>query len=351
LQPTSPQRTTSRFLQLVLFVVGGLWLLVSSHLAAVASQGITTRLNLPVLQPLLQQAFWLFLLVVVFTLLGRSVVHPFSFRNVNALPSRPTAAEETQRGIALGWVMALIAVIPMVLTGALHPQIALSPGLWLPTLAAIATFVIAMLALEVAYRGFLFARLIAVIGPVPATIVLSLIFALASNLQFNSGTLGVASAFIFGIVLSIAYLRTHALWLGWGLHLGWALTAGIFLGLPVAGYTPYDNIVTTSITGPDWIAGGTYGPDAALFTLVVLLAAIFPLYRLTRDYAWNYTHAPIAPMGQAVVIAPPAAHTAMEEAAAANPAPLVQILASTPAQASTLPEIQERLRNTTSSEN
>jgi hypothetical protein len=246
--------------------------------------------------------------------------------------------------------MGLAAVVPMVIAGALRPQIKPSPAAWLPTLVFIATLFVAMLALEVAYRGFLFARLLAVLGPVPATIVLSLIFALASNLQANSTPFGLVFTFFAGIVLSVAYLRTHALWFGWGLHLGWAITIGVFLGLPVAGYSPNDNLITTSVTGPDWLTGGAAGPDGALLTLIVLLAALFPLYRITRDYAWNYTHAPIAPMGQPVVIAPPAAHTAMEQAAAAKPAPLVQILASTPAQASTLPEIQEHLRNATSSD-
>jgi membrane protease YdiL (CAAX protease family) len=322
-----------------------MWILASSHLAAVASEGITIRLNLPVLHPLLQQTFWLFLLLIGFTLLGRSVVRPFSVRNVNALPSRETAPQESQRGFALGWVMALVSVIPMVIVGALHPHITPSFDSWLPTIAFAGTLFVAMLALEVAYRGFLFARLLAILGPVPATIVLSLIFALASNLQANSTPLGFVYAFVTGIVLSIAYLRTHALWFGWGLHFGWAITTGVFFGLPVAGYNAFDNLITTSVSGPTWLTGGTYGPDGALLTLVILLAAIFPLYRLTRDYAWNYTHAPIVPMGEAVVIAPPAAHTAMEETAAAKPAPLVQILASTPAQASTLPEIQEHLRN------
>ena len=42
-------------------------------------------------------------------------------------------------------------------------------------------------------------------------------------------------------------------------------------------------------------------------------------------------------------IAPPAAHTAMETAAATAPAPLVQILGSTPTAASTNPVIEQHL--------
>jgi hypothetical protein len=110
----------------------------------------------------------------------------------------------------------------------------------------------------------------------------------------------------------------------------------------MAGFATYSTLVYTSVTGRDWLTGGGYGPEAAPLTLLVLLAAMVVLYRISRDYAWNYTHAPIVPAGYAVVIAPPAAHTAMEAAAA--PAPLVQILSTTSASPSTMPVIEEHLR-------
>ena len=37
------------------------------------------------------------------------------------------------------------------------------------------------------------------------------------------------------------------------------------------------------------------------------------LYRVTTDYAWDYTHPPIIPGGYDVTIPPPAAHLAMED--------------------------------------
>jgi len=61
-----------------------------------------------------------------------------------------------------------------------------------------------------------------------------------------------------------------------------------------------------------------------------VVVGIVVLVRVTDDYAWNYTRAPIIPAGYDVTIAPPAAHVAMEQAAAVNPASLVQILPATP---------------------
>jgi hypothetical protein len=55
---------------------------------------------------------------------------------------------------------------------------------------------------------------------------------------------------------------------------------------------------------------------------------------VTSDWAWSYTHPPIIPAGYDVTVAPPAAHVAMEQAAAnagpVNPGSLVQILPATP---------------------
>jgi hypothetical protein len=121
---------------------------------------------------------------------------------------------------------------------------------------------------------------------------------------------------------------------------------GVLLGLPIAGDGNYSSLVTTTASGPAWFSGGYYGPEGSALSLVMVLAALGVLYRITRDYAWEYTHPPIVPMGYPVTIAPPAAHTAMEDAAAAQPAPLVQILSTTPTRSSTLPAVDEHLRTT-----
>jgi membrane protease YdiL (CAAX protease family) len=347
LQSTSPKPSIPRSLQFALFLLGGLWVFASHLLSASAAQGIATRFNLAIIEAFLEQACFLFLLVLGFTILSRLVVRGAGLRSANALPKRPTSIQEWQRGCALGWLLALVAAVPMMIAGALHPEFWLAFHSWGLAITSIATLALASLAIEIAYRGYIFRRLIAATGPVAATIVISLIYAIASTFHPNSTTSGVAISFVLGVLLSVAYLRTNALWLGWGLHFGWMVTLSILLGLPVAGDASYSSLITTSVFGPDWLTGGPYGPEGAVITLAILIAAAFPLYRLTRDYAWNYTHVPIEPKGYALEIAPPAAHVAMENAAAAAPAPLVQILSTTPTAPSTMPIIEDHLRATT----
>lgn len=348
--PAAPPSLPRPF-QLVLFFVGCLWLVASNRASALFSQVVVNRLDLPEIQPLLEQVLLLLLLLGGFSLLSWISTRSGNPRVVNALPRRATARQEWQRGAALGWAMLLAAVLPMMLAGDLHPEFWLQPRALFSTLLmgllSLVTLAVTTLTLEVAFRGYLFSRLIAAIHPVAATALLATLYALFFSYNENATLWSMLVTLLMGILLSIAYLRTHALWLGWGLHFAWTAAMGLIFGLPVAGSATFSRIVSTSVRGHAWFTGGAYGPEAAFLTPIVLLAAIPALYRLTRDYSWNYTHAPILAAGYPVDLAPPAAHTAME--AAAPPAPLVQILGSTPTSPSTLPVIEEHLRGSSNS--
>jgi membrane protease YdiL (CAAX protease family) len=342
----SPTQTfTTRTMQFALFFFGCVWLFASESIAPRAAQGIVNRLNFPVIESLLEQLILLFMLLVGFMALNWMVTRDGSIRSANALPRRATVKAEFSRGAAFGWAMLVIAIFPMMLAGTLHPALWLAPRSWALALLSLVTLAVAALALEVAFRGYLFKRLIEAIGPASATFFFSLFYAILSSFRPNATILSIAATFFTGILFSLAYLRTHGLWLGWGLHFAWNAAAGVLLGLPVAGYANYSSVVSTDTSGANWISGGPYGPEGALFTLVVVIAAIPIMYRLTREYSWAYTHEPIVSAGYAMDIAPPPAHTAMENAAAAAPVPLVQILGSTPTASSTMPVIDEHLRS------
>ena len=130
------------------------------------------------------------------------------------------------------------------------------------------------------------------------------------------------------VLLTAAWRRTHALWLGWGLHFAWNAALGVLFGLPLFGGTELSNVVQAQAQGPLQLTGRGMGPIAAPWTVVVLLGAILFLIWVTRDFAWAYTHPPIVAAGYPMTVPPPAEHAAMEGSAA--PPPLVQILPTTP---------------------
>lgn len=331
-----------RSLHLALFVTGVLWLLAAHAVAFRAAEAIAGRLGWSAVgQDLLVNLFLLFLLLVGFTTLNWIGTRQGSVRLANALPKRATAREEWSRGAVIGWALALIAVMPMVIFGALHPQFSWSAPAWEGAVVSILSLLLGALASEVAFRGFLFRRLIDATGPTTATILLSLIYALIASLGPNGTSLSFMVTIIAGVLFSMAYLRTHALWLGWGMHFAWAAATAVLFGLPNAGVASYSSVVQTDTSGTAWLTGGVYGPDGALFTVIVFVVAMAVVYRVTRNYAWNYTHPEIVPGGYPMDVPPPPAHAAMEEAAAAKTATLVQIAPASSSNGSECPSSPE----------
>lgn len=334
---TTTARRSERTLQLALFATSVAWFLAAETVASHAARGLSERFGVEAARPLLTSAFLLFLLVVGFSILQSIARRRSSLREVLGLPKRPTAGREWKLGAALGWGLVVLAVLPMAAAGTLSIQFWTQPRAFALLLLNLITLAVAALVEEVAFRGYAFRRLIEGIGPVAATIVLSLLFGLGHRLNPGATWASTLVTILAGVLFSIAWLRTHGLWLGWGLHFAWNASMGILFGLPVSGITDFSSIVQTRAFGQPWLTGGDYGPEGAGLTVIVLLVGIVVLVRVTRDYAWHYTYVPIVAAGYPMEAAPPAAHVAMEQQAqqaqqARPPAAvsLVQILPSTP---------------------
>jgi membrane protease YdiL (CAAX protease family) len=313
------------------------WFLAADTVAGRAARGISERFGLVPAHPLLTSIFLLFLLALGFSILQAIARRRSSVREVLGLPRRPTARREWQLGAALGWTLVVLAVLPMALAGTLNIQLWTQPRAFGLLLLNLVTLAVAALAEEVAFRGYPFRRLIEAIGPVAATIAMSLLFGLGHALNPGANWTSTLITILAGLLLSIAWLRTHGLWLGWGFHFAWNASMGILFGLPISGISDFASIVQTRSFGRLWLTGGDYGPEAANFTAIVLLIGIVLLVRITRNYAWHYTYVPIVAAGYPMEAAPPAAHVAMEQqeqqaqqAKSAAAVSLVQILPATP---------------------
>jgi membrane protease YdiL (CAAX protease family) len=318
-------------LQLALFITSMTWFFFSQALAGHAAQGLSVRFALPdVLHSLLNVILLLFLLTVGFCLLQAIAHRQTSVSEALGLPRRATASREWALGAAIGWGSVVLIVLPMALAGTLQITFWTSPRSFWLLIVNLAVIAVSSLAEEVAFRGYPFRRLIQAMGPVAATICMSLFFGLLHALNPSATGTSIFVTMLAGLLLSIAWLRTHGLWLPWGLHFAWNASMGVLFGLPVSGITDFNSIIQTQATGRLWLTGGDYGPEGAIFTAVVLLIAIAVLITVTRDYAWDYTHRTIVAAGYPMDVPPPAAHTAMEEQIKPAGASLVQILPTTP---------------------
>jgi membrane protease YdiL (CAAX protease family) len=323
-------RRSERLLQLALFITSVVWFFASDTVAAHAARGLSERFGLDVARRLLTSIFLVFLLAVGFSILQAIARKTSTLREVLGLPKRPTAKREWQLGAALGWGLITLAILPMAVAGTLNVQFWTQPRAFGLLLVNLATLAVAALAEEVAFRGYPFRRLIEAVGPVAATITMSLLFGLAHVLNPGATWDSTLVTVLAGILLSVAWLRTRGLWLGWGLHFAWNASIAILFGLPVSGINDFASVVQTRTFGKLWLTGGDYGPEGAAFTVIVLLVGIGILVRMSRDYAWHYTYDPIVGAGYPMEAQPPAAHVAMEQQAGPAAASLVQILPSTP---------------------
>jgi hypothetical protein len=144
-------------------------------------------------------------------------------------------------------------------------------------------FVLVALFEENLFRGFLFQRLVAGMGPWPAQILLALFFGIShwGNPGMQGGikvwaTLNIALA---AILMGLAYLRTRSLALPIGIHLGWNWTQGNVLGFAVSGTTGQHGWLRPTLQGrPEWVSGGAFGLEASVFGVAVVLLAIFLLW-------------------------------------------------------------------------
>jgi len=142
------------------------------------------------------------------------------------------------------------------------------------------------------FRGYPFQRLEEAIGAAGSISIFSLLFGAVHLTNPGASPLGLINTVAIGVVLAIAYLRTRALWLPWGIHFGWNVSLGLVLGLPVSGLRVFNVILHTTVKGPAWFTGGVYGIEASLPVAVAILAGMllvskWPVARLGEPLTYK----------------------------------------------------------------
>ena len=143
--------------------------------------------------------------------------------------------------------------------------------------------VVAGITEEVAFRGYLIPNLEAGFSffstryaTLAAVITASLPFALGHLPNPNATVISTFNTFLAGMWLALAYVFTGRLGLPIGLHIGWNLTMGIGVGLPVSGLLFPAVLIHLESTGPTYITGGTYGPEGGILGVcAIVLGLVF----------------------------------------------------------------------------
>jgi CAAX protease family protein len=183
-------------------------------------------------------------------------------------------------GCIVGLALTLLAVVPLGIWG--NPSIHFHFGVYLlpRTGAVLFVLVVGALGEELVFRGYPFQRLEEGMGAIGAIAVFSVLFGIVHLSNPGASKWGLINTVLIGIVLSVAYLRTRALWLPWGIHFGWNATLGLLCGLPVSGLRIFNVVVRTSASGPTWMTGGSYGIEASATGTIAVLIGLVIIWNL-----------------------------------------------------------------------
>ncbi len=144
---------------------------------------------------------------------------------------------------------------------------------------------------ELLLRGLGFNALRRGLGDVAAVALSSVLFG-ALHL-FNPGATWLAAlqVALVGAWFGALTVRTGAVWLAMGLHVSWNFFEGFVFGQPVSGNPPGTSLlIGASDAIPTFWSGGAFGPEAAGWTAVVLIAAL--ALTLTLDLRSTQTRRP-----------------------------------------------------------
>jgi len=157
-----------------------------------------------------------------------------------------------------------------------------SQSIW-TLLAATGLFAGVALAEEFLFRGFIFQRLIASVGTWGAQLVLAAYFLLThmNNPGMTGGikVLAFVNIFAASLLFGLAFIRTKSLSVPIGIHFMANWTQGTLLGFGVSGNENAGILRPVFKQAPEWLTGGSFGLEASLPGLIMVLITLFMLYK------------------------------------------------------------------------
>jgi membrane protease YdiL (CAAX protease family) len=147
--------------------------------------------------------------------------------------------------------------------------------------ASAALFAVVAFFEEFCFRGYVLQNLWEGFGVWPAVIVTSVLFAGVHLYNPNIATHAVQAwigIFAYALWACCSLVWTKSLWLAFGTHLGWNLFEGPVFGFPVSGLAmPFRTVIAQTASGPVWLTGGSFGPEAGVSSLVALALGLVVL--------------------------------------------------------------------------
>ncbi|MDP1826767.1 MAG: type II CAAX endopeptidase family protein [Archangium sp.] len=195
----------------------------------------------------------------------------------------PTGLAEPQflrrlgQGFAVGAVALTVACVVPALAGATSLTLTSRSAGAVAGIGVLQLITLAPAAIgeELLIRGLGFQALRRGMGDAAAVVFSGLVF--GGLHLFNPGATWLASleVALVGFWFGALTVRTGSVWLAMGLHSAWNFFEGFVFGQPVSGTAPGTSIfVGHAPAEPGFWSGGAFGPEAAGWTAVVLVAGL-----------------------------------------------------------------------------
>jgi hypothetical protein len=142
---------------------------------------------------------------------------------------------------------------------------------------------------ELGFRGYILQNLGEGMGIVWAIAMSCILYGLMHMSNPNSTLLSGVLIAVIGYLRIFGWLRTGQLWLSMGMHAGWNFFQGPIFGFGVSGVAS-KQLVKHSLSGPKWITGGPFGPEAGVVVVPVVLLALMVMFLWTvkrADTPWG----------------------------------------------------------------
>jgi membrane protease YdiL (CAAX protease family) len=121
-------------------------------------------------------------------------------------------------------------------------------------------------------RGYAQFTLARGIGFWPAALVLSCAFGLIHLRNGGEHWTGLLAAALLGFFFCLTLRRTGNLWFAVGFHAAWDWGETFFYSVPDSGSVWPGHLLSSSLRGPQWLSGGSVGPEGSLLCFVVIAA-------------------------------------------------------------------------------
>lgn len=199
------------------------------------------------------------------------------------------------KGFLIGFLMFSTVTLMMYISGTISIEQNINKGIkFIPGILIILPgWILQSSTEEILSRGWLMHVVGARHKPIIGFIVSSVMFGFLHILNPGVDLISIVNIVLVGFMFGLYVINTQDTWGACGLHAAWNFSQGNIYGFSVSGLNASSNsLLTFSSKGSTLLTGGKFGPEASIFSTIVLgIAIIILIIRLKEELVIDSCHA------------------------------------------------------------